>query len=132
MSCIKRNMIFASVFFFLFGLCLPVKPAAAAYMTSIDLIRTCTGKNIEDKKICHGYIAGIIDYHNLARSLGTAPTVNFCVPQHLTISEVTFKVMSYLRTAPQHDYFIASPAVALALYHSFPCSKVPKPSRRKK
>ena len=105
--------------------------ANAAYMTALDLIKFCTSNNKEQNKLCYGYIAGIIDYHNLTKSLGTAPTVNFCAPNHMKISEVTNRIIKYLRSSPQHDQFIAAPAVALALFKEFPC-KMPKPTRKRK
>lgn len=70
---------------------------------------------------CQSYIAGIIDYHNLLRSLGTAPNIDLCVPSSVTLSELQDIVGNYLETNAQHDAFIAAPAVSLALFENFPC-----------
>ncbi len=97
------------------------KSANAAYMTSFDLLKLCYSKNSNDVELCYGYIAGIIDYHNLTRSLGTAPTIDFCVPAHIKLNDVAIRVANYLSTETQNDPFISSPAVALAFFNLFPC-----------
>lgn len=73
---------------------------------------------------CQAYIAGIIDYHNLIRSLGTAPSVDFCVPEDMGLTAVQKRVSSYIfKNMEEHAKFIAAPGVALALYESFPCKE---------
>ena len=72
---------------------------------------------------CQAYIAGIIDYHNLLRSLGTAPSVDLCVPNTVKLSDLQEIVWKYLEANKQHDAFIAAPAVSLALYEVFPCRR---------
>jgi len=96
--------------------------AKAAYLTSNDLLVLCKSAKKNDLVNCHGYMAGIIDYHNLVKTLGRAPSVDFCIPAQISIEQVTKTVLKYLAKSPQHDYFIAAPAVALALYKEFPCS----------
>ncbi len=73
---------------------------------------------------CQSYISGVMDYHNLIRSLGTAPSVEFCVPEETGLNELQRVVAAYLfKHKKQHGAFVASPAVALALYNSYPCGK---------
>ena len=73
---------------------------------------------------CQAYIAGILDYHNLQRSLGTAPTVDYCVPDEVNLKTLQSQVYSYVyRNQKQHNVFTAAPAVALALYSFYPCKK---------
>lgn len=98
-------------------------PAEAAYLTGADLLRRCRPSSVESQRFCESYIAGIIDYHNLIRSLGTAPSVDFCIPRDASIQEVTRQVLKYLARYPEHDHFIASPAVAMALYKTYPCRR---------
>lgn len=71
---------------------------------------------------CQSYIAGIIDYHNLVRSLGTAPSVDFCIPEGTSMNALQDIVARYLaKNEKEHSNFIAAPGVALALFSSFPC-----------
>lgn len=71
---------------------------------------------------CQSYISGILDYHNLQKSLGTAPpTVNFCVPDDVDLGLLQKVVTLYLIRNKQHAGFTAAPAVALALYQFYPC-----------
>ncbi len=71
---------------------------------------------------CQAYIAGILDYHTLIKSMGTAPGIDFCVPENTPMNQVHDKVQSYvMRNRQQHNSFIAAPAVALGLYNAFPC-----------
>lgn len=72
---------------------------------------------------CQAYIAGVVDYHNLLRSLGTSPSVDLCVPRTVTVSDLQDIVWKYLEQNSQHDAFIAAPAVSLALFGVFPCKK---------
>lgn len=73
---------------------------------------------------CQAYIAGVLDYHNLIRSMGVAPSVDFCVPEKESMGVLQQKVAKYLqRYKNQHGPFIASPAVALALFLYYPCNK---------
>jgi hypothetical protein len=72
---------------------------------------------------CQSYIAGVIDYHMLMKSLGTAPTIDFCVPNTEKMAKLQDIVWVYLEANRQHSDFIASPAVTLALYEYYPCSK---------
>ena len=71
---------------------------------------------------CQAYIAGILDYHTLLKSLGTAPGIDFCVPEKASMAQVQNRVQSYvLRHQNQHSSFIAASGVALALYNAYPC-----------
>jgi len=71
---------------------------------------------------CQAYIAGILDYHTLIKSLGTAPGIDFCVPEGASMRGIQNKVQSYvLPNRKQHSGFIAAPGVALGLHNAFPC-----------
>jgi hypothetical protein len=111
-------------------LLLAPRPAAAQFVTTGDLERSCLSKKREDIAACLNYIAGVIDYHTLTQSFGTAPTIDFCLPPELSIQDASLVVMVYLRSHPQHEAFIASAAVPLALNEAFPCA--PKPVKKTK
>lgn len=70
---------------------------------------------------CQAYIAGVIDYHDLLRSLGTSPSVDMCVPNTVKMNDVQNIILRYLEKNAQHDPFTAAPAVALALFEAYPC-----------
>ena len=75
---------------------------------------------------CQAYIAGIIDYHSLIKSLKTAPGLDFCIPKDTPLSIIQQGMVLYLLKNGQHDDFIASPAVAIALNQMYPCRKKKK------
>ncbi len=84
---------------------------------------------------CQAYIAGVIDYHKLMKSLGTAPLIDFCVPNTTSMRRLQNIVWVYLKQNPQHGEFLASPAVTLAIYEYYPCraaAPAKKKSSRKK
>lgn len=70
---------------------------------------------------CQSYIAGLVDYHNLLRSLGTSPNIDLCVPNTVKLNDLQDIVWQYLSVNAYHDEFIAAPAVSLALFEYFPC-----------
>ena len=70
---------------------------------------------------CQSYLAGVIDYHVLLRSLGTAPSVDFCIPPEADLNLIQKVVTLYLMKNNQHADFVAAPTVALALYQTWPC-----------
>lgn len=107
------------------------RPVAAMYVSTSELARSCLSKKDEEVYGCVNYIAGVIDYHILMQSLGTAPTIPFCLPKDITMSQAAIIVMTYLRSAPQHDDFIAAASVPLALNKAFPC-RVPAKGGKKK
>lgn len=108
---------------FLIFICAPSYQAfsqTTSYMRSVDLLSICRVEK-EDPRICQSYVAGVIDYHNLLRNLKTEPAVQFCIPDRYTLQQVTEIVLNDLARSPQHDHFIAAPAVTLALFKAFPC-----------
>ncbi|MCC6597684.1 MAG: hypothetical protein IT559_02720 [Alphaproteobacteria bacterium] len=109
---------------------LSVPPAQAARFSADYLLQVCgmdsAGRELSPGShiACQAYIAGILDYHNLIRSLGAAPSVDFCVPEETGLYEVQSKVVSYLlRNRHEQGPFIAAPGVALALFQAYPCGK---------
>lgn len=108
----------------------PPKQAQAAQFSGAYLLHVC-GVNQHGLELvpgghiaCQAYIAGVLDYHNLMRSLGTAPGVDYCVPQKTSMEELQKVVYVYIyKNRKQHGAFTAAPAVALALYNAYPCKK---------
>lgn len=103
-------------------------PASAARFSGEYLLSMC-GSDRNGRELapgghiaCQAYIAGVLDYNNLIRSLGTAPSVDFCVPEGVSMNDLQEQVVSYLlRNREDHAKFIAAPGVALALFEIFPC-----------
>lgn len=105
-------------------------PAQSARFSGDYLLQMCgydeAGKEIVEGGhiACQAYIAGILDYHALIRSMGTAPSVDFCVPENVTMNEVHQKITSYVfRNKHEQGPFIAAPGVALGLFQAYPCKK---------
>ncbi len=114
-------------------LLVPSRPAAAMYVSGADLTRNCLSDKKHDIYACVHYVAGVIDYHTVMQSVGTAPTLSFCIPPTVSVTEAAFVVLTYLRTQPMHQGFVAAMAVPLALNKTYPCKKtVPKKSGKKK
>ena len=111
----------------IFLLALPVR---AAQVSGEYLLHVC-GADEKGRELvegghmtCQAYIAGVLDYHTLIRSLGTSPSVEFCVPEDVDMNTLQRKVYNYLyKNRFEHSKFIAAPAIALALYSSYPCGK---------
>lgn len=117
-----------TLFIAVFTLFFVISPVQAESLAGKQLLEYCGSKDEKMVNRCAGYIQGLIDYHNLTTSLGTAPTVQFCIPKNVNLSQLVVIVHNYLNRNTQHDSFIASPAVALALFERFPCS-TPKKKR---
>ena len=80
---------------------------------------------------CQAYISGVVDYHKLMKSLGTAPLIDFCVPNTESMERLQNIVWVYLAKNPQHGDFLAAPTVTMALFEYYPCP-VDKKSTQKK
>lgn len=111
---------------FFFVMCIP--PARAVQFTGTYLLYVCSSDKDGKELVpgghitCQSYIAGVVDYHNLIRSLGTSPSVDFCVPPNASLTTLQDIVVRYLaKNQKEHGPFVASPAVALALFEAFPC-----------
>ncbi len=72
---------------------------------------------------CQAYIAGVVDYQDMLRSLGTRTSVDMCVPNTVKMNDLQDVVWKYLEINAQHDNFGAAPAVGLALSAVFPCKE---------
>lgn len=72
---------------------------------------------------CQAYIAGVVDYHNLLKTLKTEPSINLCITNNAKPSDLQDIVWNYLDKNAQHDAFAAAPAITLALAQVFPCKK---------
>lgn len=72
---------------------------------------------------CQAYISGVIDYHNLLKSLGTEPSIKICITNAAKLSDLQDVVWNYIDKNAQHDAFAAAPTITLALAQVFPCKK---------
>ncbi len=119
--------------------CFGSSPAKAANFSGNYLMHVCAS-DAQGKELvpgghiaCQAYIAGVIDYHTLIRSMGAAPGVDFCIPESEDLYSIQHKVMRYIyKNRSLHAQFIASPAVALALYNSYPCEADKKKTKKRK
>lgn len=97
---------------------------SAAYLHQICARNADGGETVAGgHTACQAYIAGVIDYHNLLITLGTAPSVNLCITNNAKPSDLQDIVWTYLDKNPQHDAFAAAPAITLALAQVFPCKR---------
>jgi hypothetical protein len=96
-------------------------PAQSAFMTGKSLLALCNSADKDNIFACENYIAGVVDYHVLVRSLGTAPSVDFCLPANVKMNILTPLVTQYLAQRVEQQGFVAAPAVALAIYNRYPC-----------
>lgn len=130
----KNAFWFLSTMMLVAGLILPAQAAdkpkleTGALMTGKALYLFCTSRKAQDQFTCQSYIAGVIDYHRLLRGLGTAPTVDFCLPPALDMAHIKKIVAAYLASRTEHRDFVAAPAVAMSLYGAYPC----KTAKRKR
>ncbi len=111
-----------------FTVLVSVQPVSAAWFSGDYLLQVC-GVDAKDQELvegghiaCQAYIAGVLDYHNLIRSLGTSPSVDFCVPEDVSMHEIHKNVVNYIHeNHHEQGPFIAAPGVALALFQAYPC-----------
>ena len=128
-----RSVTLALWCFFLIGQI--TSSAYAAEFSGKYLLHICSSDKSGKEMIpgghtaCQSYIAGIIDYHNLIKSLKTAPGLDFCIPKDTQLSIIQQGLVMYLLKNGQHDDFIASPAVAIALNQMYPCKKKKRPRK---
>lgn len=108
--------------FFLFLVCsFFFSFSAQAQMTGERLYYLCSGALPEDTAACQGYLAGIIDYNTILRSVDMTPGVDFCVPKTVPAEQLQLDVVTYFKQNKQHAEFLASPAIALAFSKLYPC-----------
>lgn len=110
--------------------------SARAAQVSGDYLMSVCAMDKDGKEIvsgghitCQAYIAGVMDYHSFTKSLGTASSYDFCIPQGVNLFDIHKTVQLFLlKHAKQYGPFIASPAVMVALNEAYPCIK--KKARR--
>lgn len=108
------------------------RAASAGYMSGTDFVTKCLSEKKEDVYGCVHYVAGVIDYHMVIQSLGTAPpTLAFCIPPSISMTQAAFLVLTYLRTEPQNEGFVAAMAVPMALNKAFPCKAATQAKKKK-
>ncbi len=104
-----------------------ISPADAARFSGAYLLHVCEMDDKGREKVkgghtaCQAYIAGVIDYHNVLRSMKLAPKVDICIPAEISHGDLHRVVLEFLRKHPEHDGFVAAPAVTMALYEIYPC-----------
>jgi len=106
-----------------------ISPAShAAHFSGEYLYKVCAldkkgNEIVKGGKIaCQSYISGVIDYHNMLRSMDLTSDMNFCIPQDTSLNELHLKVLMYLTERNKlHRKFVAAPAVTMALYSFYPC-----------
>lgn len=77
---------------------------------------------------CQAYISAVIDYQNMLRSMDVDYSVNFCIPETVSLMEIQKTVMAYfLQYNKLHRKFVAAPGVALALSVAYPCKNKKNP-----
>lgn len=116
---------------FAFFLCfLFTSPSYSARFSGEYFIKVCmldaSGEEIVPggKIACQSYISGVIDYHNMLRSMDLTTDMNFCIPEGVTLNEVHLRVLSYMyKRVKLHRNFVAAPGVAMALFSTYPCHK---------
>ena len=114
---------------FIFIVFMPAK-ANAARFSGEYLIKVCSmnkyGEEIVKggKIACQAYISGVIDYHNMLRSMDLTSDMNFCIPKDVSLNEIHARVLAYMYDrAKLHRKFVAAPGVAMALFSIYPCGK---------
>ncbi len=127
-SVLKASFIFTLIL--LGAYIFSVSTAHAAKFSGEYLLKVCSvdrngNEVIKGGKIaCQGYISGVIDYHNFLKSLDLTSDMNFCIPEEVTLNEIHLRVLIYLyNRAKLHRKFVAAPAVTMALFSLYPCSK---------
>lgn len=79
------------------------------------------------KLACQAYIAGVVDFQNMTKSMDVSTGVDFCIPETETLNEIQIRVLAYFYQHNKlHRKFVAAPGVALALSTSYPCHKKKK------
>lgn len=101
----------------------PAMAIEGPLMKGKSLALLCNSSKQDDQFSCQSYIAGIIDYHNLIKSLGSAPSVDFCIPVSASMADLKSVVIRYIAAHTEHQDFIAAPGVAMALYNAYPCAR---------
>ncbi len=71
---------------------------------------------------CQSYIAGIVDYHELFKSVGkSSASIDFCLPPTLTYADIQRVVLEYLQSHAQFKESPAASAVVISLHNEFSC-----------
>lgn len=90
-------------------------------MTGQTLAYLCESKKQDDQFACQSYIAGVVDYHRFIKGLGTAPSVDFCIPAAVKMAQIKQVVIHYILRHTEHHDFIAAPGVTMSLFNAWPC-----------
>ena len=122
----------AATFLVLLLCCLlPLREAKAGFVSTAALQAGCMSDKKEQVAGCLNYIAGVLDYHILMQSFGTQPTIDFCLPDNITVEDAALAVLKYLKSHPAHDA-IASAVIPMAMNDTWPCHPIKKATTSKK
>ena len=104
--------------------------ANAGFSTGEKLLKFCTADKNGPQGVCSGYIIGIVDAQQTAKSVeGKDEYVNkhlgyrWCLHKKITQGEVMDPVIAWLKVNPKKRHFTATSVVSKALQESFPCAK---------
>ncbi|MEM6811550.1 MAG: Rap1a/Tai family immunity protein [Pseudomonadota bacterium] len=123
------RFLFVALAVFIQPVVVQAQAESPAFVSGAYLYRLCgtveNGKEIVEgaHNTCQSYIAGVIDYHKLLRSLNNPPPTEFCVPNTTKLNDLQNIVFRYLDANNHNDPFNAATGVALALSQAFPCKK---------
>lgn len=111
-----------------FWACFAPSYVHAAQFSGEYLLKVCAvdkqgNELVKGGKIaCQSYISGVIDYHNMLRSMDLTSDMNFCIPENVSLNDLQIRVYAFLSKQEKlHRKFVASPAVAMALFSFYPC-----------
>ena len=93
-----------------------------AYMTAAQLLERCESVANVDKAVCLGYVQGAVDTFESVMSLGAWPK-NFCIPQQVTLVQLSKVLVKYLNEHPEDLHYMADNEVHMAFMKAFPCEK---------
>jgi Rap1a immunity proteins len=106
--------------------CLPRASADGAdgvWQNGNQLLDACTDQTgHENTPLCYGYIQGIIDMSWYMTGYLKLKG-DFCIPQEVTVRQLSEIVAKYLRDNPSTRRYRASVLVHIALFQAFPCPK---------
>ena len=100
------------------------KVAHATFYTGNELLKFCTAERsqntyYQETAHCAGFIVGAVDANELHRLASGVPA---CLPQTVTIRQITDTVVAYLAANPAKRHLDASLLVQVAVIEAFGCN----------
>jgi len=122
----SRKSIYITAIVALTMACLPRASAEGAdgvWQNGNQLLDACTDQTGHGNiPLCYGYIQGIIDMSWYMTGYLKLEG-DFCIPQEITVRQLSEIVAKYLRENPSTRHYRASLLVHIALFQAFPCQK---------